>query len=115
MVPRHIPVGQRDGGEEREELEGARHQLCLSGTTIVSEVSCGPAAPIPTHGIIKSLHPLLKTARKGIHGKIHPVKELTLSFQAHWKLFVYQPVGSDSQSFQTLLGEFCSFCKPKMS
>lgn len=77
MVLRHIPVGQGHGGEEREELESARHQLCLSSTT-TSEVSCGPAASIPTHGIIKSLHPLPKTARKGVKGKIHPVKELTL-------------------------------------
>lgn len=81
----------------------------------MSEVSCGSAASIPTHGIIKSLHSLLKIAKKGVNSKIHPVKELTLSFQAHWKLFVYQPAGSDSQSFETLPGEFCSFCKPKMS
>lgn len=61
MVPQHTPVGQGDRGEEREELEGARHQLCLSRTTTMSEVSCS----MNPHTALKESSSLAQDCKEG--------------------------------------------------
>lgn len=76
---------------------------------------CGPAALSPVCGFIKSFQHLLKTAR-GYMVKFIPWRNsFSPSKPTGGCCHVYQSLGSASQSFQTLPGEFCSFYRPKMN